>query len=150
MRFVIQRVKKASVTINEQQSRSIGRGLMVLAGIGRDDSDDDIDWLSKKLVNLRIFEDDEGKMNLSVLDIGGEIMIVSQFTLYATTKKGNRPGFNASAPPETAIPLYEKLIARVGQVSGKPPVPGEFGADMDIDMINHGPVTIIIDSKAQE
>ncbi|HAK46094.1 MAG TPA: D-tyrosyl-tRNA(Tyr) deacylase [Spirochaeta sp.] len=150
MRFVIQRVTRASVTVNGDSRRSIGRGLMVLAGIGRDDTEADIEWFSKKLINLRIFEDDEGKMNLSVQDIGGELMIVSQFTLFATTKKGNRPGFNASAPPERAIPLYNSLIDKLEQLSGKRPATGEFGADMDIDMINHGPVTIMIDSKNQE
>ena len=148
MRFVIQRVERASVTVNRESTRSIGRGLMVLAGIGRGDTESDIEWMSKKLVNLRIFEDSAGKMNLSVLDICGEIMLVSQFTLYATTRKGNRPGFGASAPPDEAIPLYNSLINRVEQLTGKRPATGEFGADMDIDMINHGPVTIIIDSAA--
>lgn len=150
MRFVIQRVTKAAVTVNGNSRRSIGAGLMVLAGIGRDDTEADLQWLSKKLINLRIFEDDAGKMNLSVQDIDGEIMIVSQFTLFATTKKGNRPGFNASAPPDEAIPLYNSLIDHIEHLTGKRPATGEFGADMDIDMINHGPVTIIIDSKNQE
>jgi len=123
---------------------------MVLAGIGREDSEKDVDQMARKLINLRIFEDDEGKMNLSVKDIEGDIMIVSQFTLYASTKKGNRPGFGLSAPPEQAIPLYEKLLRRVEQLDGKKPASGEFGADMKIDMINNGPVTIILDSKNQE
>ena len=150
MRFVIQRVNKASVTVNGTNTRSIGTGLMVLAGIGHDDSEADIEWISRKLVNLRIFEDNEGKMNLSVTDIGGQIMIVSQFTLYASTKKGNRPGFGNSAPPETAILLYDKLVGHLEKLTGERPVTGEFGASMDIDMVNHGPVTIIIDSKNQE
>ncbi len=150
MRFVIQRVKSATVTVNGTDKRSIGRGLMVLAGIGRNDSEEDLKWISKKLVNLRIFEDAAGKMNLSVQDIAGDIMIVSQFTLYATTRKGNRPGFSASAPPEEAVPLYEKLISHLAEITGKAPVSGEFGADMEIDMINQGPVTIIIDSTSRE
>lgn len=150
MKFVIQRVTRASVTINREETRSIGEGLMVLAGVGREDSESDIEWMAKKLVNLRIFQDEEGKMNLSVQDIGGDIMIVSQFTLYASTKKGNRPGFGLSAPPEIAIPLYEKLLTRVEHLTGKKPAAGEFGADMKIDLINNGPVTIILDSKNQE
>ena len=150
MRFVIQRVKRAEVTVNGIDKRKIGQGLMVLAGIARDDTETDIDWLVRKLVNLRIFEDEAGKMNLSVTDIKGEIMLVSQFTLFATTRKGNRPGFSASAPPETAIPLYEMLLKKIENFTGTKPASGEFGADMDIDMVNHGPVTIIIDSKNQE
>ncbi|MDC7228225.1 MAG: D-aminoacyl-tRNA deacylase [Spirochaetales bacterium] len=150
MRFVIQRVNRASVTVNGNSTRSIGRGLMVLAGIAKGDEMSDIQWLTRKLLNLRIFEDDEGKMNLSIKDIDGEIMVVSQFTLFATTKKGNRPGFNASAAPDEAIPLYNSLIDHIEQQYGKRPATGEFGADMDIDMINHGPVTIMIDSKNQE
>ena len=150
MRFVIQRVKRAAVTINGADERRIGRGLMVLAGIGRDDTREDVKRLSKKLVNLRIFEDDAGKMNLSVQDIDGEIMIISQFTLYATTSKGNRPGFSASAPPEEAVPLYEEILKQITEMTGKAPASGEFGADMDIDMVNSGPVTIIMDSGNRE
>ena len=123
---------------------------MVLAGIGCDDDEMDIEWITKKLVNLRIFEDEDGKMNRSVLDIGGEIMLVSQFTLFASTKKGNRPGFSQAAPPAVAIPLYEKIIGSVERLSGKKPVCGEFGADMKVSLINNGPVTIIIDSKNQQ
>ena len=150
MRFVIQRVNRASVTVHGADSRSIGKGLMVLAGIAKGDTQNDIDWLTRKLVNLRIFEDEGGKMNLSVQDIDGEIMIVSQFTLFATTKKGNRPGFNASAQPDEAVPLYNSLIKTIQSLTGKMPATGEFGASMDIDMVNHGPVTIIIDSRNQE
>ncbi len=147
MRLVIQRVKEADVTVNGSDRRSIGRGLMVLAGIGRGDTIEDTEWISRKLINLRIFEDEHGKMNLSVSDIEGSIMIVSQFTLFADTKKGNRPGFSASAPPEEAIPLYNKLIDHVEKLTGKRPVTGEFGADMDIKLVNQGPVTIIMDSR---
>jgi len=150
MKFVIQRVSRASVTVNGTDIRTIGKGLMVLVGIGKDDTDADIKWMTHKLLNLRIFEDADGKMNLSVKDIDGEVMIVSQFTLYATTKKGNRPGFGNSAPPETAIPLYNRLIDHMESISGRRPATGEFGADMDIEMVNHGPVTILIDSKNQE
>ena len=150
MRVIIQRVKRAAVTVNKTETRSIGKGLMVLAGVGHDDNDADVEWMSRKLVNLRIFEDADGKMNLSVFDINGEIMVISQFTLFATTKKGNRPGFGNSAPPENAIPLYNKLIARLGELSGRIPVTGEFGAHMDIEMVNYGPVTIILDSKNPE
>ena len=150
MRFVIQRVLRASVTVNGKDERKIDEGLMVLAGIGRDDGNDDIEWMSRKLVNLRIFEDPQGKMNLSVGDIGGDIMIVSQFTLFASTRKGNRPGFSLSAPPEQAVPLYENLLDRIESLTGKRPACGEFGADMKIDLVNNGPVTIILDSKAQE
>ncbi|MBI9108297.1 MAG: D-tyrosyl-tRNA(Tyr) deacylase [Spirochaetales bacterium] len=150
MKFVIQRVLRAAVTIDENETREISEGLMVLAGIGREDTAADVEWMARKLINLRIFEDDEGKMNLSVKDIDGEIMIVSQFTLYATTKKGNRPGFTLSAPPEQAVPLYEKLLREVGTLSGREPAAGKFGASMRIDLVNNGPVTIILDSKNQE
>jgi D-tyrosyl-tRNA(Tyr) deacylase len=150
MRFVIQRVLNASVTINDKETRSIEEGLLVLAGVGLDDSEKDIEWMARKLINLRIFEDENGKMNLSIQDIGGEVMIISQFTLYASTKKGNRPGFGLSAPPEKAIPLYEGLLQKVEELTGKKPAAGEFGADMKIDLVNNGPVTIILDSKNRE
>ena len=150
MRLVIQRVLEASVTVKSGKTESIGKGLMVLAGIGRGDSTEDIDWISRKLVNLRIFEDDRGRMNLSLLDTGGEIMIVSQFTLYAQTRKGNRPGFSAAALPEEAISVYNRLIESIALLSGKIPASGEFGADMDISLVNSGPVTIILDSRNRE
>ncbi|MDC7124521.1 MAG: D-aminoacyl-tRNA deacylase [Spirochaetales bacterium] len=150
MIVVIQRVNRASVTINQKEKKDIKKGLMILTGIGKDDDASDIDWIAKKIVNLRIFKDENDKMNLSVKDIDGEIMIVSQFTLFASTKKGNRPGFGDAALPDQAIPLYELFISKVTELSGKKPATGEFGADMDIDMINHGPVTIIIDSKNRQ
>ncbi len=150
MRFVIQRVNHAEVTINSVRGGKIGKGLMILAGIGRDDTEADLQWMIRKALNLRIFEDDKGLMNLSVLDTEGEIMIVSQFTLYATTKKGNRPGFSPAAAPEQAVPLYEKLVSEAEKLLGRTIVTGEFGADMQIDLENNGPVTIILDSKNPE
>jgi len=144
---VIQRVSQASVTINQQVKSSIGLGLMVLLGIEDADSEEDINWLSKKLVNLRIFDDEQGVMNRSVLDVGGEALLVSQFTLHASTKKGNRPSYIKAARPEVAIPLYEKMIAQVTADMGKPVQLGEFGADMKVALVNDGPVTIIIDTK---
>lgn len=150
MRLLIQRVNRAEVTINGNEKRSIGKGLMVLTGYTRGDTEADVQRLTKKLVNLRIFEDAEGRMNLSVMDVEGDIMLVSQFTLYASTKKGNRPGFSDSAPPSEAIPLYEKTISEIQKITGKTPATGEFGALMDIDMVNHGPVTILLDSAGSD
>lgn len=147
MRLVVQRVKEASVTIDHKQHSHIGPGLLVLLGIGTDDTEDDIRYLSHKLVQLRIFGDEQGLMNLSVKDINGDIMVVSQFTLMAATRKGNRPSFIQAARPETAIPLYEQFCAAVSALSGKQVVTGVFGADMQVGLINDGPVTIIIDSK---
>jgi len=144
---VIQRVKNASVNIEGKVHSEIGVGLLVLLGIGQDDTQEDIDWLTKKIVQMRIFSDSEQKMNLSVQDIGGDILLVSQFTLLASTKKGNRPSFIEAARPEIAIPLYEKSIAVFSQELGKPIQTGEFGADMQVNLLNDGPVTIIIDSK---
>lgn len=144
---VIQRVTRASVTINHQIKSQIGLGLLVLVGIEDADMQEDIDWLSAKLVNLRIFEDEQGIMNVSVKDVGGDVIIVSQFTLHASTKKGNRPSYIKAAKPEVAIPLYEKFIAVVQLELGKPVQTGEFGADMKVELINDGPVTILIDTK---
>ena len=144
---VIQRVKNASVTIEGKLHSEIGVGLLVLLGIGQDDTQEDIDWLAKKIAQMRIFSDSEQKMNLSVQDVGGDILLVSQFTLFASTKKGNRPSFIEAARPEIAIPLYEKSIAIFSQELGKPIQTGEFGADMQVNLLNDGPVTIIIDSK---
>ena len=150
MRAVIQRVKKSELFIGGAIYSSINDGILILLGIGHDDDNDDINWLSGKISRLRIFSDDEGKMNLSVQDIPGEIMVVSQFTLFASTKKGNRPSYIASAPPEIAIPLYEAFIKKIKEDSGLTVRTGEFGADMSISLINDGPVTIFIDSKARE
>ncbi|MGQ1889511.1 D-aminoacyl-tRNA deacylase [Thermophagus sp. OGC60D27] len=147
MKVVIQRVSRASVTINGKETRSIQKGLMVLLGIVHDDEMEDIDWLVKKIVNLRIFDDDQGIMNCSVKDINGDVMVVSQFTLHARTKKGNRPSYVDAAAPEISIPLYEAFKASMAEVLGKPVVSGEFGASMAIDLVNDGPVTIIIDTK---
>ncbi len=147
MRAVIQRVSEASVTINGTVKGSIKTGLLILLGIEENDTDNDIEWLSKKILQMRIFSDAEGKMNLSVQDIDGDILLISQFTLFASTKKGNRPGFTRSAKPEIAIPLYEKYIGETEKNLGKKIQTGTFGADMKVSLINDGPVTITIDSK---
>ena len=150
MRAVIQRVTKASVAINGSVKSSIGHGLLVLAGIEETDSETDLEWLCNKIVQLRIFSDTNGVMNLSVQDTGGEILAVSQFTLHAKTKKGNRPSYIRAAGPETAIPLYKMFVERLSVLMGKEVGSGEFGAMMQIELINDGPVTIIIDTKEKE
>ena len=150
MRAVIQRVSQASVTIGGSVKGSIQPGLLVLLAIEESDGAEDIEWLSGKIVRLRIFEDESGVMNRSVQEISGEILLISQFTLFASTKKGNRPSYIRSARPEIAIPLYEKFIAKLSAYFGKPIQTGEFGADMKINLTNDGPVTIIIDSKNRE
>lgn len=144
---VIQRVSRASVTINQQVKANIGSGLLVLVGIEEADGIEDIDWLASKLVNLRIFNDADGVMNVSVKDTGGEIILVSQFTLHASTKKGNRPSYIKAAKPDIAIPLYEKFINAVQLQLERSVQTGEFGADMQVELINDGPVTILIDTK---
>lgn len=144
---VIQRVARASVTIDQQVKASIASGLLVLIGIEEADGQEDIDWLAAKLVNLRIFNDTDGVMNVSVKDAGGEIILVSQFTLHASTKKGNRPSYIKAAKPDIAIPLYEKFITTVQLQLERTVQTGEFGADMKVELINDGPVTIIIDTK---
>jgi D-tyrosyl-tRNA(Tyr) deacylase len=150
MRAVIQRVIKASVTINNEVRSEIGAGLLVLAGIEVIDDETDIDWLCSKIVHLRIFDDDNGVMNLSVLDTGGDILAISQFTLHAKTKKGNRPSYIRAAQPEIANPLYNKFVVRLAHLLGKEIHTGEFGAMMQVDLINDGPVTIIIDTRDKE
>lgn len=147
MKAVIQRVLQASVTIDGVEHSSIGPGLMVLLGIEEADSSDDIEWLTAKIVNLRIFNDDEGVMNLSLLDTKGDMLLVSQFTLHASTKKGNRPSYIMAAKPNIAIPLYEQTIKQVETLLNKPIKTGKFGADMKVGLINDGPVTILIDTK---
>ena len=147
MKVVIQRVSSASVTIKTEIVANIQRGLLVLVGIEDYDSQEDINWLSQKIINLRIFGDANEVMNLSVKDIQGEIIIVSQFTLHASTKKGNRPSYIKASKPETAIPLYEKFIQQMELELGKKIQTGKFGADMKVELLNDGPVTIIIDSK---
>ncbi|MBX2841412.1 MAG: D-tyrosyl-tRNA(Tyr) deacylase [Flammeovirgaceae bacterium] len=147
MIVVIQKVTKASVTIENKIKGQIPKGLMILLGVTHDDNENDIEWLSSKVVNLRIFNDEDGKMNRSILDVGGNILLVSQFTLHASTKKGNRPGYNDAAKPDIAIPLYEKMIVALETKLGKKIAIGEFGAMMEVSLVNDGPVTIIIDSK---
>ena len=150
MRIVIQRVSEALVLIDESEKRSIGKGLLLLCGIEEGDRQVDIEWISQKIVQMRIFSDAEDKMNLSLKDIDGEILLISQFTLHASTKKGNRPSFIKAARPDTAIPLYEKMIQQLEVDGGKKIITGEFGADMKVSLVNDGPVTIIIDSKNKE
>ncbi len=147
MIVVIQRVSAASVHIDGELKGKIEKGLMILLGIAREDQREDIEWLVKKIVNLRVFSDEANKMNLSVKDIEGQILLVSQFTLHASTKKGNRPSFIEAAPPEQAIPLYEQFIKQLEEALGNELATGEFGADMQVSLVNDGPVTIIIDSK---
>jgi D-aminoacyl-tRNA deacylase len=150
MRAVIQRVSQASVTISGQTKASIKTGLLVFLGIEESDSAEDIEWLSGKIVRLRIFPDEQGVMNRSVQEIDGEILLISQFTLFASTKKGNRPSYIRAARPEIAIPLYEKFLGKVAIDFGKRIETGEFGADMKVALVNDGPVTILMDSKQRE
>lgn len=150
MRAVIQRVSEASVTIDSMKNGSIRKGFMILLGIEHEDAKEDIEWLVKKIVALRVFSDDEGKMNLSVQDVKGEFLVVSQFTLHASTKKGNRPSFIKAARPEQAIPLYEQFKKELADQSQCKVESGEFGADMKVALVNDGPVTIIIDTKNKE
>lgn len=150
MKAVIQRVSKASVSINGFVKSSINAGLLVLLGIEDADTTEDIEWLSAKIINLRIFADEQEIMNLSVKDCNGDIILVSQFTLHASTKKGNRPSYIKAAKPDVAIPIYEKMIQQLQIDLGKPIQTGEFGADMKVDLLNDGPVTIVIDTKNRE
>jgi D-tyrosyl-tRNA(Tyr) deacylase len=150
MRVLIQRVAKSSVSIEGKIKSSIGKGLLVLVGIEEADTDEDVQWLSQKIVNLRIFADAEGVMNLSVKEIDGEILVISQFTLHAATKKGNRPSYIKAAKRDIAIPLYEKFVKQIETDLGKKIGTGEFGADMQVELINDGPVTIWMDSKNKE
>ena len=144
---VIQRVSHASVTVQDQTKGCIDTGLLVLLGITHTDTVDDVDWLGRKIVGMRIFNDDAGKMNLDLAAVSGTILLISQFTLHASTKKGNRPSFIEAARPEVAVPLYEAMIARLTTELGKPIQTGEFGADMQVALLNDGPVTVVIDSK---
>lgn len=150
MRSVIQRVSQASVTIEGKKVADIQNGLLILVGFEDSDNQEDIDWLSSKIANLRIFGDENGIMNLSLKDIGGDMIIVSQFTLHALTKKGNRPSYIKASKPEIAIPLYERFIAQMETELGKKVQTGKFGADMKVSLLNDGPVTIIIDTKNKE
>lgn len=150
MRFVIQRVSEASVTINEKVNGTIGIGLMVLVGIEDADNQEDVEWLASKLVNLRIFNDEAGVMNCSIKEVNGDVLLVSQFTLHASTKKGNRPSYIKASKPSVAVPLYEATIAAIEIQLGKKIQTGIFGADMKVALVNDGPVTILIDSKNKE
>lgn len=150
MRTVIQRVSNASVTVDGQITGAIEKGLLVLLGIEDADTDEDIEWLSNKMVNLRIFDDENGVMNLSVKDIDGKILLISQFTLHAATKKGNRPSYIKASKPEIAIPMYEKMIVQLEKDLGKNIECGVFGGDMKVQLLNDGPVTIVIDTKNKE
>lgn len=150
MRAVIQRVKKAKVSIGGQVKASIGEGFLVLLGVCEEDSQEDVEWLVKKVVNLRVFDDDNGVMNRSIMDVGGEALVVSQFTLFASYKKGNRPSWLRAARHEISVPLYESFCARLSEEMGKPCGTGEFGANMQVELINNGPVTICMDTKNKE
>lgn len=150
MRAVIQRVGHARLSIGGEEYSSIGEGILVLLGVTHDDLPEDVEWLVKKVFNLRIFPDGDGVMNRSIAETGGEIMVVSQFTLHASTKKGNRPSYIRAASPPVAIPLYEEFIRHMRALTGKEVATGSFGAMMDIELVNSGPVTIIIDTKNKE
>lgn len=150
MRIVIQRVSHASVTIDGNVKSKIGKGFLILLGIGEQDTQEDIDWLVRKVVNLRVFDDEKGVMNRSILDTGGDIIVVSQFTLMASYKKGNRPSWIHAAPHSISIPLYNQFLASLTKELGKPVGSGEFGADMKVELLNDGPVTICMDTKNKE
>lgn len=150
MRIIIQRVSHASVTINKQVKSSIDAGFLILLGIGKDDTEEDINWLVKKVIALRIFDDEMGVMNRSIMDVDGEILVVSQFTLMASYKKGNRPSWIHAAPHELSIPLYNRFCDALSNAMGKPVGTGEFGADMKVELLNDGPVTICMDTKNKE
>ena len=150
MRAVVQRVSEASVTINGQIRGAIETGLLLLLAVEEADTPEDIEWLSGKIVRLRIFSDDQGMMNRSVQEAGGDILLISQFTLFASTKKGNRPSYSRAARPEIAVPLYEAFTRKLSEELGKPVQTGEFGADMKVSLVNDGPVTIVIDSRNKE
>jgi D-aminoacyl-tRNA deacylase len=150
MRAVIQRVSEASVKVEEKITGQIKTGFLVLLGIGEDDTEDDVVWLAQKISNLRIFSDENEQMNKSLEDVKGEILLISQFTLFAQTKKGNRPGFTRAAKPEKAIPLYELMAETLEKLTGKSTQKGVFGADMKVSLLNNGPVTIIMDTKDRE
>ncbi|MDN4166520.1 D-aminoacyl-tRNA deacylase [Cytophagales bacterium LB-30] len=147
---VIQRVSSASVEISGQRVATIGRGFLVLLGVGNEDGEEDVQWLAQKVANLRVFSDAQGQMNLGIQEVQGDIIVVSQFTLHASTKKGNRPSFIQAAKPPVAIPLYEAFVAKLEEFTQKKVQTGEFGADMQVALVNDGPVTIIIDSKNKQ
>ena len=150
MRIVIQRVREASVRVGDELVSKINQGMLILIGFEHEDSKNDADWLVQKLAGMRIFNDNQGKMNLSITDIKGQFIVVSQFTLFASTKKGNRPSFIHAAQPEVAIPLYEYFVTQLEIISGTPVQTGVFGADMNVSLVNDGPVTILMDSKNKD
>lgn len=150
MRLLIQRVKNASVSVGGVELSRIGQGLLVLVGVGVEDTDEDMEYLAGKLVRLRIFDDEQGVMNLNVRQVGGEVLVVSQFTLQASTRKGNRPSYVRAAPEAVSRPMYERFTARVAELLGREVPTGEFGADMQVALVNDGPVTIWIDSKMRD
>lgn len=150
MRILIQRVARASVAVGDRIVGSIGQGLLLLVGVTPSDGPEDIEWLVRKIVQLRVFDDDAGVMNRSVADIGGGLLAVSQFTLFASTRKGNRPSWAAAAPPDVAQPVFERLVATLATASGKPVATGVFGADMAVSLVNDGPVTVLLDSRLRE
>lgn len=150
MRLVIQRVSEASVKVGDEVVGAVGRGFMVLVGVEQGDTEADVDWLAAKTVGLRVFDDDNGVMNRSIADVGGQVLAVSQFTLTASTRKGNRPSYIRAAGHDVAVPLYESYCRRVGELLGRKTEQGRFGADMKVSLVNDGPVTIIIDSKLRE
>lgn len=150
MRAVVQRVREASVRVKDRVTGEIGPGLLVLVGIAQADTDEDSAWLARKLVGLRIFPDEQARMNRSVLDCRGGLLVVSQFTLLASTRKGTRPSFNDAAPPDKAVPLYEHFLHTCGSLLGQPVARGEFGADMQVALVNDGPVTLVLDSRLRE
>ncbi len=150
MRVVVQRVSEAAVAVNGSQTATMGKGLLVLVGITQTDGKADLEWLAQKIVNLRIFDDHTGQMNCSLLELGLDLIVVSQFTLFASTKKGNRPSYIRAAKPEIAIPIYEQFVKRLEQLTAKEVSTGIFGADMKVSLVNDGPVTITIDSQQKE
>ena len=150
MKIVIQRVSESTVVINNEVAGAIDKGFLILLGIQEEDTDDDIEWLTNKIVNLRVFDDEEGVMNLNINQVGGEVLAISQFTLHASTKKGNRPSYIKAAKADIAVPLYEQFLSKLGSVLNGKLAIGRFGADMKVSLINDGPVTIIIDSKKRE
>jgi D-aminoacyl-tRNA deacylase len=150
LRALVQRVLEARVTVGGRVTGAIGPGLLVLAGVGNDDAPDDRDWLARKIVAMRVFDDDSGVMNRSVLETGGGVLAVSQFTLYASTRKGNRPSWSGAAPPQIAQPAFDTFVASLVRELGRPVATGEFGAHMDVALVNDGPVTIWLDSRIRE
>lgn len=150
MRALVQRVSRAAVTIGGETSGEIGRGFLVLLGVEEADEQSDVEWLAGKVARMRVFDDDDGHMNLGLADVDGEVLVVSQFTLHGSTKKGNRPSFIRAARPEQAIPLYEAFVAELTKLNGKPTQTGEFGANMQVELLNDGPVTLWIDSRNRE